>query len=70
MGEPRKVRPDIFFLAQGRPISTPEDVRGIIEKTDVQDFEGVSSLERMGIEKPLTNLTGLFKSLTLCHHES
>ncbi len=61
----REVNPDIFFLAHGGPINTPEDVRIILDKTDVHGFVGASSLERMGIEKSLTDLTRKFKSLTL-----
>jgi predicted TIM-barrel enzyme len=59
------VNPDIFFLAHGGPINTPEDVAIILEKTGVQGFVGASSLERMGVEKSLTELTKQFKSLTL-----
>jgi predicted TIM-barrel enzyme len=61
----REVNPDIFFLTHGGPINTPEDVRVILDKTDVQGFVGASSLERMGVEESLTNLTRAFKSLTL-----
>ncbi|MCE7041497.1 phosphoenolpyruvate hydrolase family protein [Dyadobacter sp. CY312] len=61
----REVNPDIFFLAHGGPVNTPEDVRIILDRTDVQGFVGASSLERMGVEKSLTDLTRSFKSLTL-----
>jgi predicted TIM-barrel enzyme len=61
----RKINPDIFFLAHGGPINTPEDVRVILEQTNVQGFVGASSLERMGVEESLKNLTRAFKSLTL-----
>lgn len=61
----KKVNPDAFFLAHGGPINTPEDVRIILDKTDVHGFVGASSLERMGVEKSLTDLTKRFKSLTL-----
>jgi predicted TIM-barrel enzyme len=63
--EARKVNPNMFFLAHGGPINTPEDVRIILDKTDVHGFVGASSLERMGIEKSLTDLTRNFKSLTI-----
>src|SRR5690606_13732598 len=46
----RKVNPDIFFLAHGGPVNTPEDVRIILEKSSAQGFVGASSLERMGVE--------------------
>lgn len=57
--------PDTFFLAHGGPVNTPEDVRIILEKTDAHGFVGASSLERMGVEQSLTDLTRKFKSLTL-----
>ena len=61
----KKVNPNIFFLAHGGPINTPDDVRIILDHTNVHGFVGASSLERMGVEKSLTDLTRSFKSLTL-----
>lgn len=61
----RAVNPAIFFLAHGGPINTPDDVKIILEKTGVHGFVGASSLERMGVEKSLTDLTRQFKSLTI-----
>jgi len=61
----REVNPDIFFLAHGGPVNTPEDVRVILDNTEVQGFVGASSLERMGVEESLTNLTRKFKSLSI-----
>jgi len=61
----REVNPDIFFLAHGGPINTPEDVREVLDGTDADGFVGASSLERMGVEKSLTDLTMRFKSLTV-----
>ncbi len=61
----REVNPDIFFLTHGGPINTPDDVRAILDRTEAHGFVGASSLERMGVEESLTNLTREFKSLTL-----
>lgn len=61
----KDVNADIFFLAHSGPINTPEDVRIILDHTKVQGFVGASSLERMGVEKSLTELTRRFKALTL-----
>ncbi|MDR7128632.1 putative TIM-barrel enzyme [Algoriphagus sp. 4150] len=61
----KAVNPDLFFLAHGGPINTPEDVRMILEKADVHGFVGASSLERMGVEESLTNLTREFKKLMI-----
>ncbi|WP_138993156.1 phosphoenolpyruvate hydrolase family protein [Larkinella sp. C7] len=59
----KEVRSDIFFLAHGGPINTPDDVRLVLERTNVQGFVGASSLERMGVEESLTELTRKFKLL-------
>ncbi|MCL4114464.1 UNVERIFIED_CONTAM: hypothetical protein GTU68_038073 [Idotea baltica] len=61
----KKSNPDTFYLAHGGPINTPEDVRVILDSTDAHGFVGASSLERMGVEKSLTELTQKFKALTL-----
>ncbi|MDO1445517.1 phosphoenolpyruvate hydrolase family protein [Rhodocytophaga aerolata] len=61
----REINPDLFFLTHGGPINTPEDVRIVLDQTSAQGFVGASSLERMGVEESLTNLTRTFKSLTL-----
>lgn len=61
----KNVNPDLFFLAHGGPINTPDDVQIVLEKADVHGFVGASSLERMGVEASLTNLTKEFKKLTI-----
>jgi predicted TIM-barrel enzyme len=57
----RQVRKDIIFLSHGGPIATPEDAAYINEHTDAVGFVGASSLERLGVEESLTNLTRRFK---------
>src|SRR5580704_11076329 len=59
----RRVRKDIFFLSHGGPISTPEDAAYINAHTDCIGFVGASSLERLALEKSLTDLTKKFKSI-------
>jgi predicted TIM-barrel enzyme len=59
----RAVRGDIFFLSHGGPIATPEDAAYINRHTDCVGFVGASSLERMAVEKSLTELTRKFKSI-------
>src|SRR5439155_1010516 len=59
----RRVRKDIFFLAHGGPINTPADADRVMQNTDAVGFVGASSLERMGVEASLTNLTREFKKL-------
>lgn len=61
----KKANPGMFFLTHGGPINSPEDVRLILSQTDAHGFVGASSLERMGVEESLTNLTQQFKSITL-----
>jgi predicted TIM-barrel enzyme len=59
----RTVRKDIFFLCHGGPINTPGDAKRVMSSTDAVGFVGASSLERMGVEASLTNLTREFKAL-------
>lgn len=61
----RNVNPKVFVLAHGGPVNTPNDVREVLSKTDIHGFVGASSLERMGVEQSLTNLTRDFKQLTI-----
>lgn len=58
-----RVRKDVIFLAHGGPINTPQDADRIMQNTDAVGFVGASSLERMGVEASLTNLTKEFKKL-------
>ena len=59
----RRVRKGILFLCHGGPINTPKDVEKVLRNTDAVGFVGASSLERMGVEASLTNLTREFKKL-------
>ena len=59
----KAINPDLFFLAHGGPINTPDDVRVMMERTTAHGFVGASSLERMGVEQSLTDLTKQFKLL-------
>jgi predicted TIM-barrel enzyme len=61
----KRSNPDTFFLTHGGPINTPDDVRVVLDHTDAHGFVGASSLERMGVEQSLTDLTRAFKSLSL-----
>jgi predicted TIM-barrel enzyme len=61
----KSVRDDIFYLCHGGPINTPEDADRVIQSTDCVGFVGASSLERMGVEESLTNLTREFKKIPL-----
>ena len=60
----KEVNPNLFFLTHGGPINTPEDVSEVLSQTHAHGFVGASSLERMGVEESLTNLTKKFKSIS------
>src|SRR5437899_10223978 len=59
----RRVRRDIFFLSHGGPISTPADAAYVNQHTNCLGFVGASSLERLAVEKSLTELTQQFKAI-------
>ncbi len=62
----KKANPNAFLLAHGGPINTPADVKYVLEHCKgLHGFVGASSLERMGVEQSLTNLTKEFKALIL-----
>ncbi len=61
----KTVRDDIFYLCHGGPINTPEDADRVIQATDCVGFVGASSLERMGVEQSLIDLTREFKAIPL-----
>lgn len=57
------VRKEAIVLSHGGPILTPEDAAYVNEHTDASGFVGASSLERMAVEEPLTELTRQFKAI-------
>src|SRR5688572_20732337 len=59
----RAVRKDIFFLSHGGPISAPKDAAYINRHTDAVGFVGASSLERLGVESSLVEITKRFKAI-------
>ncbi len=59
------MRKDIFFLCHGGPIATPEDAQQVIDRTSCVGFVGASSLERLGVEAPLVDLTQRFKKISV-----
>jgi predicted TIM-barrel enzyme len=59
----KKVRKDLIFLSHGGPICSPEDAAYINEHTDCHGFVGASSLERMGVEQSLIDITKRFKKI-------
>lgn len=61
----RDINKDLIFLAHGGPVNTPEDVREVLKHTSAHGFVGASSLERMGVEQSLLDLTRSFKEIPL-----
>src|SRR6266566_3548409 len=59
----RKVRKEILFLSHGGPIATPEDAAYVNERTECVGFVGASSLERLGVEQSLVDITRRFKAI-------
>ncbi len=56
-------RKDIIFLSHGGPICSPEDAAQVNERTGCVGFVGASSLERMGVEQSLIDITERFKKI-------
>src|SRR5437867_8938261 len=63
IGGARPVRKNLIFLSHGGPIAAPEDAAYINKHTDCVGFVGASSLERLGVEESLTNLTRRYKRI-------
>jgi predicted TIM-barrel enzyme len=57
------VRKDIFFLSHGGPIATPDDAAHVNQHTECVGFVGASSLERLGVEASLVDITQRFKKI-------
>lgn len=59
----KSVRRDLFFLSHGGPILTPENAAEVNQRTECVGFVGASSLERMGVEQSLIDITRRFKAI-------
>jgi predicted TIM-barrel enzyme len=59
----KAVRNDVYFLCHGGPIATPAHAQEVCLRTDCVGFVGASSLERLGVEQPLIDLTREFKGI-------
>jgi predicted TIM-barrel enzyme len=64
----RQARPDVICLAHGSRIATPEDTQHLYARTDAQGFVGASSIERIPVEKAVTEVVQAFKSYQLKRH--
>jgi predicted TIM-barrel enzyme len=60
----RAVRPDVIVLCHGGPIAMPEDAEYVLSRTrNVHGFYGASSMERLPVEKALTEQVRQFKAI-------
>jgi predicted TIM-barrel enzyme len=58
------VNPDVLVICHGGPIAEPEDARFILEHTEgVHGFFGASSIERLAVERAITEQTRAFKQI-------
>lgn len=59
----RSVNPKIFTCCHGGPFDYPENVQYCFDHTTVDGFIGASSIERLPVEKAITNVVREFQSL-------
>ena len=64
----KEANPDVICLAHGGQIATPEDTRYLYEHTEAAGFVGASSIERIPVEKAVTEVVKAFKSFQLKRH--
>lgn len=60
-----KENPDVFVVTHGGPFEDPESVRQVFQNTDVHGFIGASSIERIPVERAVTQVVTEFKGLRL-----
>jgi len=60
----RSARPDVIVLCHGGPIANPEDAQYVLTRTrGVHGFYGASSMERLPVERALTEQVRQFKAI-------
>ncbi|MQT14578.1 phosphoenolpyruvate hydrolase family protein [Segnochrobactrum spirostomi] len=60
-----KVNPDIIVLVHGGPVAEPDDAAFVLRETrNCHGFYGASSMERLPVERALTDQTRRFKAIT------
>ena len=59
-------RKDVYYLCHGGPLAWPEDAQQVLSRVPAcHGFVGASSLERLGVEQPLMDITRRFKGMKL-----
>jgi len=62
----KEINPDVLVICHGGPIAEPEDVEYVFERTNgIVGFYGASSMERLPVEKAITENTKRFKKLQI-----
>jgi predicted TIM-barrel enzyme len=62
----KKINKDIIVLCHGGPISEPADAEYVLHRTEgVHGFYGASSMERLPVEKAITETMRAYKAITL-----
>ena len=61
----RQVNPEVICLAHGGRIASPEDTGYLYSHTDALGFVGASSIERIPVEKAVTEVVQAFKSFDM-----
>ena len=65
------VNPEILVLCHGGPIAEPEDVQYILSRAQgIAGFFGASSMERLPVERAITEQVRSFKSLSITSDRS
>ena len=64
----RAKNPDIIALAHGGPMESPSNVDYVLRRTTAQGFVGASSIERLPLERAITETVRDFKKVKL--HQS
>lgn len=62
----KHVNQDIIILCHGGPISEPQDAEYVLNRTEgVHGFYGASSMERLPVEKAITETMRAYKAISL-----
>jgi predicted TIM-barrel enzyme len=62
----KSLSPSTPVLCHGGPIVTPDDARYVIENTNgIVGYFGASSIERIPVERAISDITRQFKSLSV-----
>ncbi|WP_316976881.1 phosphoenolpyruvate hydrolase family protein [Shumkonia mesophila] len=64
----RKIRPDLLVICHGGPFDEPENVAEAMQRMPgINGFYGASSMERLPVERAITEQVSKFKKIKLKH---